>query len=223
VTRSVTELMDETRADVDRMLSRLAASWGVGGGRRLRLFACGCCRQVWPLLAAPSRAAVEAAERFADGAATGRELAGPRYSLSRLGAAPAEWWAAEAAAALAAWLRDAAREVAHHAARALRDAAGEDDWSAARRRQAALLCDLYGGVGRTVPLDPAWLRWQDGTAHKMAEAIYQGHRFGDLPILGDALEEAGCASAEVLDHCRKPGEHARGCWLLDAILGKGGG
>jgi hypothetical protein len=219
VTRSVTELMDETRADVDRMLSRLADQ---EGRRRLRLFACGCCRQVWPLLAAPGRAAVEAAERIADGTAT-LESPWPRYFQSRLGPTPAEWWAAEAAAALVTWSRDAAHEVAQHAARALRDAAGDTDWSAARRRQAALLCDLYGGLGRPVPLDPAWLRWQDGTVHKMASAIYQGHRFGDLPILGDALEEAGCASAEVLDHCRKPGEHARGCWLLDAILGKGGG
>ena len=54
----------------------------------------------------------------------------------------------------------------------------------------------------------------------MAQAIYDEHRFGELPALADALEEAGCAEAAVLGHCRGGGEHARGCWVLDLLLGK---
>ena len=43
----------------------------------------------------------------------------------------------------------------------------------------------------------------------------------DLLILADALEDAGCDNADLLDHCRRPGEHVRGCWVVDALLGKG--
>jgi hypothetical protein len=53
----------------------------------------------------------------------------------------------------------------------------------------------------------------------MAQAIQAEGRFEDLPILADALEEAGCTDPRVLDHCRSPGSHARGCWLVDLILG----
>jgi hypothetical protein len=55
---------------------------------------------------------------------------------------------------------------------------------------------------------------------KMARTIYEERRFEDLPILADALEEAGCENEIILWHCRELGEHARGCWVLDAILGR---
>jgi len=49
---------------------------------------------------------------------------------------------------------------------------------------------------------------------------YQMPSFDRLPNLADALEDAGCRNADLLDHCRQPGEHVRGCWLLDLLLGK---
>jgi hypothetical protein len=52
----------------------------------------------------------------------------------------------------------------------------------------------------------------------LARAVYDGRRFGDLPVLADALEEAGCTDAALLAHCRTAGEHARGCWALDFII-----
>jgi hypothetical protein len=55
---------------------------------------------------------------------------------------------------------------------------------------------------------------------KLAQAIYDERRFSDLPILGDALEEAGCMDAAILAHCRQPGGHGRGCWVVDRIVGK---
>jgi hypothetical protein len=55
---------------------------------------------------------------------------------------------------------------------------------------------------------------------KLAQAIYDERAFNRLPILADALEEAGCTTAEILNHCRQPGEHVRGCWVVNAILGK---
>ncbi len=54
----------------------------------------------------------------------------------------------------------------------------------------------------------------------LADAIYGERAFDRMPVLGDALEEAGLNSIEVLGHCREPGEHVRGCWVLDALLGK---
>jgi hypothetical protein len=213
--------LTDPHGDVDRMLARVRTT---SSERQLRLFACGCCRQVWRLLDNPrKRGAVAVAERFADGQATAREMLDASYV-----AGPSNWvavaWAAEAVAALTAltaWAAaDAIHVVAQHAARALRDAAGEKDWAAARRRQGDLLCDIFDRLDPPAILAPDWLRWQDGTARKLAEVIYQEHRFADMPVLGDALEEAGCDRAEILDHCRQHTEHARGCWLIDAILGK---
>jgi hypothetical protein len=54
----------------------------------------------------------------------------------------------------------------------------------------------------------------------LAQAIYDEHRFQDLPILADALDEAGCTNADLLSHLRGPGPHVRGCWALDLLLGK---
>ncbi len=65
-----------------------------------------------------------------------------------------------------------------------------------------------------------WLAWNDGAIPKMAQAIYDDRAFDRLPILADALEDAGCDNQEILDHCRSNGEHVRGCWVVDLILGK---
>jgi hypothetical protein len=83
-----------------------------------------------------------------------------------------------------------------------------------------LLREIVGNPFRPVSLDPAWLLWNEGTVTKLAEAVYEERRFGDLPILADALEEAGCANADVLAHCRGDEEHVRGCWVVDLLLGK---
>jgi hypothetical protein len=82
------------------------------------------------------------------------------------------------------------------------------------------LRDLFGNPFRPVTIDAAWLRWNDGTVQKLAQGVCDKRRFGDLPILADALEEAGCANADILAHCRSAGDHIRGCWVIDLILGK---
>jgi len=71
-----------------------------------------------------------------------------------------------------------------------------------------------------VPLDPAWLAWNDGTVRRVAAAIYGQRAFARLPVLADALEEAGCNNADMVTHCRGPGPHVRGCWVLDLLLMK---
>jgi hypothetical protein len=82
-------------------------------------------------------------------------------------------------------------------------------------RQCDLLRDILGNPFHRVSLNPAW-RTPSVTA--VARAVDVEGRFRDLPILADALEEAGCTNADILDHCRQPGEHTRGCWLVDLVL-----
>lgn len=87
---------------------------------------------------------------------------------------------------------------------------------------ANLLRDIFGNSFRPLVLDPSWLTWQDGTVIKLAQGIYEERAFDCMPVLADALEEAGCTEGEVLAHCRQPGTHVRGCWGVDLLLAKGG-
>jgi len=128
--------------------------------------------------------------------------------------------------------------------RALGISLAEDSAEIATR--AALLRDIFGNPWRQDlilhdELRP-WLRWHDGLIHALARTIYDEHRFLDMPILADALEEAGCQDEDILRHCRgfrkcevclgtreeclcidgwwlDATEHVRGCWVLDLILG----
>jgi hypothetical protein len=65
------------------------------------------------------------------------------------------------------------------------------------------------------------LAWDEGTSVKVAQGIYEDRAFDRLPVLADALEDAGCDDADILHHCRLPGDHAHGCWVVDMILAKG--
>ncbi len=76
---------------------------------------------------------------------------------------------------------------------------------------------IFGNPFRRVTFDSAW---RTPTVTALAQAIYAERRFADLPILADALEEVGCTSADVLDHCRSGGEHVRGCWVVELLLDK---
>jgi hypothetical protein len=89
-----------------------------------------------------------------------------------------------------------------------------------RQVEAALVRCLFGNPFRPVVIDPGWLQWDGGAVPRIAEAIYEDRAFDRLPILADALEEAGCTDADVLGHCRGPGPHARGCWVTDLLLRK---
>jgi hypothetical protein len=83
---------------------------------------------------------------------------------------------------------------------------------------AALFRELFCNPFRPVVFDP---RWQSETVLALATGIYAERAFDRMPILADALEDAGCDNAYVLTHCRGPGPHVRGCWVVDLLLGKG--
>jgi hypothetical protein len=87
--------------------------------------------------------------------------------------------------------------------------------------QTRILHDVVGPLPfRPLAADPAWRAWNDGAIPKMAHSIYEERAFDRLPILADALEDAGCDNADILAHCRSGGEHVRGCWVIDLLLGK---
>jgi hypothetical protein len=93
--------------------------------------------------------------------------------------------------------------------------------AASQAHQQRLIRDVFGNPFQPPPtMAREWLGWSEGTAPRMAEAIYHEHAFERLPILADALEDAGCDNAAILTHCRGPGEHVRGCWVVDLLLGK---
>ncbi|MFM8273295.1 MAG: hypothetical protein ACKODX_13350, partial [Gemmata sp.] len=108
-------------------------------------------------------------------------------------------------------LRSGATDRLAHAAEV---AAARDECAA----QADLLRDLFDDQFRPVVPDHAWFT---SDVMALAGAIYDGRAFEQMPILADALQDAGCDSEEVLTHCRGANRvHVRGCWVLDLVLGK---
>jgi hypothetical protein len=100
-------------------------------------------------------------------------------------------------------------------------AAGLADGAGEQHEQVRLMRDITGPIPfRPVPADTSWLQWKDGTVVKVAQAVYEDRAFDRLPILADALEDVGCTDADILTHCRGPGPHVRGCWVVDLLLGK---
>ncbi len=199
--------------------------------RKLRLYAIGCCRRIWQYLNDDRcRYAVEVAQRFVDGRATEADLfaAGQGVaSVARVWGEPgspaahataSRGGAAWAATRMLAWY--CAWDAAWDARMVGRDYAPGTDWETERAWQATLLLDLFGNPFQPARIDPSWLLQADGAVHKLARVIYDEDRFGDLPILADALEEAGCTSIEMLAHCRARRAHYRGCWVVDLVLGK---
>jgi hypothetical protein len=87
--------------------------------------------------------------------------------------------------------------------------------------QADLLRDIFGPtLDHKSAIDPDWLTWNEGTVPRLAQAIYDERAWDQIPVLADALEDAGCADPAILSHCRESREHARGCWVVDLLLGK---
>lgn len=199
-----------TCTDSRKMLKSLR---GQTSGRKLRLFACACCQLLGDKIESKgSRRAVEVAERFADGLLSPKELA-LAGAAARAARHTGRYHKARRASYACTYnnAQEAAERVAQYAAWAKLSYA----------RQADLLRCLFGPHRfRPFTLDPTWLAWNDGTIPKIAQAIYDERGFEDLPILADALEDAGCDNEDILAHCRGPGPHVKGCWVLDLLLGK---
>ncbi|MBN9120840.1 MAG: hypothetical protein J0I06_17100 [Planctomycetes bacterium] len=77
--------------------------------------------------------------------------------------------------------------------------------------------DIFGEPLRSVVFSSSW---RTDTAVALARQMYESREFGAMPILADALQDAGCTNEDVLAHGRGPGPHVRGCWVVDLVLGK---
>jgi hypothetical protein len=182
-------------ADSKPMLTWLK---GRASDRKLRLFTVACMRMRWAARKGPKYvlASLDTAEAMADG--TG----GPRPGDPKLLHLSKN--AHYAAVCTAKW-----------------DDEIRGKGRVPRQTQAEMLRDLFGNPFRPAPRLPATLlAWNDGTVRKLAQSIYDERAYDRLPILADALEEAGCTNAAILGHCRSAGPHVRGCWVVDLILGK---
>jgi hypothetical protein len=85
------------------------------------------------------------------------------------------------------------------------------------KRTSALLREVFGNPFRPVTIDPAW---PTSTVTAMARQMYETREFSTMPILADALQDVDCSDEDVLSHCRGPGPHVRGCWLVDLLTGR---
>jgi hypothetical protein len=189
--------------------------------RKLRLFALACCRHIWHLMDDEDRVVVELAEGYCDGKDVTKEQltlayrgleqrppteAGSPQYFTKL----ATWkaaWIVQIEPNTASSLVRPALKVAGHSLSAMRG-----EWPAAF---AALARDICGNSHSPQSVLPSW---RTPAVLSLVAMIYSERTFDTMPILGDALEEAGCNNNHFLDHCRSTEPHVRGCWVLDDIL-----
>ncbi|VTR93262.1 Uncharacterized protein OS=Sorangium cellulosum (strain So ce56) GN=sce5710 PE=4 SV=1 [Gemmata massiliana] len=193
--------------------------------RKYRLFAVACCRRIWGYIPHEgARRIVDELERFADdqqrtwtdwkkvcdscewpdGASRTEELALSAVVTCQL---------------------DEGERLATRTSGYCRSVVGADAPPEQRderekaelRAQCNLVRDLFGNPFRPVARVP---EWYTSTVVALAAQMYETRDFGAMPILADALQDAGCDNADVLDHCRGPGPHVYGCWVVDLVLGK---
>lgn len=216
---------------------------GKKGKRKRRLFACTCCRRAWHLLPEGIfRDTIQLVECVAEGCNQPIELKAVHEHLRQLRIGEILPRRPRAPGAVAAFeaVRSLVRGEEGKAATLISYALAEEKfWSdhsgalnlqsakvfnalkeAESSKQALLLRDIFGNPYRTISVATRCLSWNDRIVPRLAQAIYDEHAFDRLPILADALEEAGCTDADILNHCRQPGEHVRGCWVVDLLLGK---
>jgi hypothetical protein len=184
---------------------------GKASDRKLRLYACAYARQLWPLLNDErSKEGVKIAEQYADGLAS---------ELDRKKA----WEAASDVVIHAVAEQDFDRAaVVVYSKRCLENSKDmvvrlDYHFHAWKPVDEVLIRDIFGNPFRPITLDPSWLA---PTVKALAQTIYTDRIFHQMPDLAEELERAGCSNQDILGHCRGPGPHVRGCWVLDLLLGK---
>jgi hypothetical protein len=205
--------------DPDWMLHQVNRS---ASERKLRLFACACCRLIWPLLSDErSRRGVEVSERYADSLASDEELEAAVTAskvardafqtpfLNQQTPYPGDTVFSAPEAALSAVEASVFSAVAE---------TGEIGNTTMYLAQAKLIRDIFGNPFRPATCAPAW---RTDTATALAQQMYDTRDFSPMPILADALQDAGCTNDDILHHCRDSKQvHVRGCWVVDLVLGK---
>jgi hypothetical protein len=234
-------------ADVKKMITFFNKR---GSGRKWRLLALACCMTLANSLDEKCLIALDVLERYVDGLADHSELleahrtidetaqrfafyemANPLmavYNATRVVANPLLLREDHAGSADRA-LDDVRQAVAYAEAADLDDELSEalsqrfrnEQWKRRveqeSKAQCVILRDIFGNPFRPVAIDRRWLT---SNVVDLSNAIYEGRTFNHLPILADALMDAGCDNDEILSHCRSEGPHVRGCWVVDLLTAR---
>jgi hypothetical protein len=222
---------------------------GIASDRKLRLFATACCRRIAHVISDENtRMIVDVSEKYADGMNVSLDFEFQNFGFSDFHnyrdnrqVTVIEAIALSAVSCLRHRLKcsDASQDssfVMGHPELARQNLTKEEQERIVNSRgatvkmatinkarkqelieQARLIRDIFGNPFRPVTINPSWLT---ATVIALATSIYSEKAFDRLPILADALQDAGCENDEILNHLRQPGEHCRGCWALDLVLAK---
>ncbi len=188
--------------------------------RKLRLLACACVSSLMPLVKlVPDQvqAGLDELERYADGMSTKAALKRVRERMEKAQAStPFERTTADDFVCFA--VKFTAQEKGCF--KAVKYSASIWGWGTSAHVPLPhfdLLRDIFGNPFRPITFAPDW---RTDTAVALARGMYESRDFGAMPILADALQDAGCDNEDVLNHCRGGGPHVRGCWVVDLVLGK---
>jgi hypothetical protein len=194
-------------------------------GRKARLFAVACCYRAFELMDSLCKVAVEMAELVADDKANADELYEVSDQILSYLSIGRGMNAADFVSMAA--VRVSSKDFVHTTAEAAREAVAEHktkqnsvylfEKGHEEKSQITVLRDIFVNPFRPVTFDASW---RTPTVLALATGIYEERAFDRMPILADALQDAGCDNEDILNHCRHPGEHARGCWCVDLVLGK---
>jgi hypothetical protein len=216
--------------------------------RRLQLFAAGCCMRFWDFLGQSVQEAVIAAEKHADGLLKDEDLevisqkATQHFESRKQEFEPSQKWSLDYELAgpavaiyitsrqanLLTYLTECTRRLsaAIASSRTASESSSKKNHKLIKRNadhaalvemetQISLLRDIF--PFHPITLSPSWLT---STVVYLANQMYESRDFSAMPILADALQDASCDNPQILEHCRGPGPHVRGCFVLDACLGK---
>lgn len=213
-----------------------------GGDRKLRLFIVACCRRLWPhMIHQSSRRVIELLELAADGGLDEGELKTAaqaaneytdspeaRISESRCGAAftaanavqdyPGERliWVAlrtvQSAGDTLYWLGRETKNASGETCVTMDESEGDNARESEESVQAVMIRDIF--PFRPISFLP---EWRTSTVLALAQQMYDSRDFSAMPILADALMDASCDNEAILTHCRGPGPHVRGCFVIDLL------
>lgn len=201
-------------------VAMLASTAGKLSARKVRLFACACCRHFMPLSTGEQyEQAIETAEQFADARTSKAAMKRARQSVRairhNLPNSPDvhAWW-------VALWLVEVtnSENAFDGVAPEMQRLISQGLLTAKQAPPGAdLLRCILGNPFRPAQIETSWATPK---AVALANAFYDSPTVEGLPMLADALEYAGCSNEDILSHCRQPGPHVRGCWVVDMVLGR---
>jgi len=196
--------------------------------RKLQLYVCGWYRHCWPLLNEPCRQLVEVCERANSGFASQAQVTAAKRAVK---VRAQKEWAESGPNGLAevgpGLLRQLRLEhlpglermppvITYFDGTDEQRRRNEEEHAALTKVQLALLREVLGNPFRRSAFENTW---RTSKIVALSQWIYANFAFDCLSVLADVLEDAGCVDKQLLDHCRGPGLHVRGCWALDFALG----